>query len=491
MTEWHVMTYLCSGGVAPARFRHPTVTASDGKQVAALIPDFLGPHVFAACSRCSRPTAWPARCRIPPSTIPRHRAAQLRRGVARHQAAGRAPRRRGAVPAGPAGRPAVGGDPLPRRGARRPPPPGPGPLRRDRASRARPDVTYAGAPFVAAGVAVGDATAAPPAARRAHRRDPGRVVRAGEPPVGAPPASSGWARPATPSGAGSPTPASTSWPSRPSAPRWPTPGMALDDVDGLASFADDRNEPTFVAADLGLPELRYASLTLAARRRRCLRRGRQRGAGRRDRRRPRPWSCTASCARASSAASARARARRRRVSARRACRRVRRAKSLLDTHVAFTMPFGMFSPPIAYAMVMQRHMHRFGTTAEQMGNVAVHFRDHAARNPRAVMGDRPMTIDDYLASRLVAEPFRLFDCCLENDGACAVVVTTAERAADLRQAAGRARGRGPGRAGGLRPRPVLQRRHARRRLHQRRGPGRGGPDCGPGPASGPATSTWP
>ncbi|HLX87330.1 MAG TPA: hypothetical protein VKR22_02545, partial [Acidimicrobiales bacterium] len=111
---------------------------------------------------------------------------------------------------------------------------------------------------------------------------------------------------------------------------------------------------------------------------------------------------------------------------------VRRARSLLEAHVAFTMPFGMFGPPIAYSMVVRRHMHRFGTTAEQMGAVAVTTRAHAARNPRAVMGKRPMTMDDYFAARPVSDPFRLFDCCLESDGACAVVVTTAERARDLR-----------------------------------------------------------
>jgi acetyl-CoA acetyltransferase len=110
---------------------------------------------------------------------------------------------------------------------------------------------------------------------------------------------------------------------------------------------------------------------------------------------------------------------------------LRKARTLLEAHLAFTMPFGMFSPPIAYAMVLQRHMHLFGTTVEQMGQVAVTTRAHAARNPRAVMGDRPMTMDDYLSSRLVSEPFRLFDCCLETDGACAVVVTTTERARDL------------------------------------------------------------
>jgi acetyl-CoA acetyltransferase len=110
---------------------------------------------------------------------------------------------------------------------------------------------------------------------------------------------------------------------------------------------------------------------------------------------------------------------------------IRKARTLLDAHLAFTMPYGMFSPPIAYAMVLQRHMYRFGTTVEQMGRVAVTTRAHAARNPRAVMGDRPMTMEDYLSSRLVSEPFRLFDCCLETDGACAVVVTTRERALDL------------------------------------------------------------
>jgi acetyl-CoA acetyltransferase len=110
---------------------------------------------------------------------------------------------------------------------------------------------------------------------------------------------------------------------------------------------------------------------------------------------------------------------------------LRKARTLLEAHLGFTMPFGMFSPPIAYAMVLQRHMHLFGTTAEQMGQVAVTTRAHAARNPRAVMGDRPMTMEDYLASRFVSEPFRLFDCCLENDGACAVVVTSRQRALDL------------------------------------------------------------
>ena len=206
-------------------------------------------------------------------------------------------------------------------------------------------------------------------------------------------------------------------------------GLSMDDVDGLASFAEDRNDATFVAADLGLPELRYATMSWL----------------------PGGGGACAAIANASMAVETgacevvvvyrslcqgqfhrfgqgpggRPSAGPARVPG------LRRARTMLEAHVAFTMPYGMFSPPIAYAMVLQRHMHRFGTTVEQMGQVAVTTRAHAARNPRAVMGTRPMTMEDYLSSRFVSEPFRLFDCCLENDGACAVVVTTAERARDL------------------------------------------------------------
>jgi acetyl-CoA acetyltransferase len=108
---------------------------------------------------------------------------------------------------------------------------------------------------------------------------------------------------------------------------------------------------------------------------------------------------------------------------------LRRARTPLEVHAAFTMPFGMLSPPITYAMVLQRHIHRYGTSTEHMGNVAVRFRDHATRNPRAVLRS-PMTLEDHATSRVVAEPFRLYDCCMENDGACAVVVTSGARAAD-------------------------------------------------------------
>jgi len=84
------------------------------------------------------------------------------------------------------------------------------------------------------------------------------------------------------------------------------------------------------------------------------------------------------------------------------------------------------------ACIYRRHMHEFGTTTEHFGAVAVAQRAHAVRNPHAVMR-APLTAADHAASRWIAEPLRLLDCCLETDGACAVIVTSAERARDCRQ----------------------------------------------------------
>ena len=97
------------------------------------------------------------------------------------------------------------------------------------------------------------------------------------------------------------------------------------------------------------------------------------------------------------------------------------------------VPFGMFSPPIMIAPLVQRYMHEFNAQPERFGEIALVCRDNAQRNPRAVMHGRPLTMSNYLTSRIIAEPLRLYDCCQENDGACAVIVTTVERARDLRQ----------------------------------------------------------
>lgn len=98
----------------------------------------------------------------------------------------------------------------------------------------------------------------------------------------------------------------------------------------------------------------------------------------------------------------------------------------------YQAPFGYFTPPQQFAMAARAHMEKFGTTHEQLGTVAVQQRANAVHNARARMRT-PISLDDYLASRWVVEPFRLFDCCLETDGAVALVLTTAERARDLRQ----------------------------------------------------------
>ena len=97
----------------------------------------------------------------------------------------------------------------------------------------------------------------------------------------------------------------------------------------------------------------------------------------------------------------------------------------------YYLPFGLTAPPQWYALMARRHMHEFGTTQEQLGAIAVAMRKHAQLNPNAVMCGRPLTLDDYLKSPVISDPYRLFDCCLETDGAAAVVVTSTERARAL------------------------------------------------------------
>jgi acetyl-CoA acetyltransferase len=86
----------------------------------------------------------------------------------------------------------------------------------------------------------------------------------------------------------------------------------------------------------------------------------------------------------------------------------------------------------SYALAARRHMHQYGTTPEQLAAVAVTMRSHAAHNPQAQYRD-PITVEDVISSRLVADPLHKLDCCVISDGGGACVVTTAERAADLRR----------------------------------------------------------
>jgi acetyl-CoA acetyltransferase len=97
----------------------------------------------------------------------------------------------------------------------------------------------------------------------------------------------------------------------------------------------------------------------------------------------------------------------------------------------FEEPFGCIGMVIPYALVAQRHMQRYGTTKEQLGAVAMSARRHAGLNLRAQMR-KPMTMADYMDARPIADPFGLLDCSVMSDGAGAVVLTTVERARDLR-----------------------------------------------------------
>ncbi len=86
----------------------------------------------------------------------------------------------------------------------------------------------------------------------------------------------------------------------------------------------------------------------------------------------------------------------------------------------------------AYAMAARRHMHLYGTTSEQLSEIAVVTRQHAGLNPFA-MYRKPITVQDVLDSRMIADPLHLLDCCVVSDGGGAVLVTTEERARDLKQ----------------------------------------------------------
>jgi acetyl-CoA acetyltransferase len=99
----------------------------------------------------------------------------------------------------------------------------------------------------------------------------------------------------------------------------------------------------------------------------------------------------------------------------------------------FESPYGFSVPGQWYAMLARRHMIEFGTRREDAGRFAVAMRKHANLNPAAMMREVPMTMDDYMSSKPIFDPFHLLDCCLESDGAGAYIVSAAERVGDLPQ----------------------------------------------------------
>jgi acetyl-CoA acetyltransferase len=105
-----------------------------------------------------------------------------------------------------------------------------------------------------------------------------------------------------------------------------------------------------------------------------------------------------------------------------------------SAHFGWYAPHGLLTPAAWVAMNARRYMHQYGATSEDFGRVSVADRRHAASNPAAWFYQQPITLEDHQRSRWIVEPLRLLDCCQESDGAVAVVVTSLERARDLRSA---------------------------------------------------------
>jgi acetyl-CoA acetyltransferase len=193
-------------------------------------------------------------------------------------------------------------------------------------------------------------------------------------------------------------------------------GLKPHDIDGFASFADERSTPTRLASALGLPELKFASLAWEG--------GGGGGA-----------SALGTAAAAVATGVADCVVVWRAITSGAARRGVGAAGSAsIQGDRATWYPYGMISPAQMFAMRVNRFMHDHKIDASALQAIAMASYFHAQTNPRAVMYGKPLTPEAYDDSRYIIEPFhRLFDCCQENDGASAVIVTSAERARDLKQ----------------------------------------------------------
>jgi acetyl-CoA acetyltransferase len=197
-------------------------------------------------------------------------------------------------------------------------------------------------------------------------------------------------------------------------------GLSPSQVDGLVTFAMDSNAEIAVARELGIGELRFFSQV--------------------------GYGGGAACATVQQAAMAVASGVAEVVVCYRALNersghrfgQVSRAAVTAPTSGGvdngWHYPMGLGTPAATVAMIARRYMHDYGATSEDFGQITVADRRHAATNPRAWFYQRPVTLAEHQASRWIAEPLRLLDCCQESDGAVAVVVTSLERARDLRQA---------------------------------------------------------
>jgi acetyl-CoA acetyltransferase len=193
-------------------------------------------------------------------------------------------------------------------------------------------------------------------------------------------------------------------------------GIDPRQIDGFASYSNDRNDPSRLAAALGLPELRFSNMQWGG--------GGGGGAG-----------AVGNAAAAVAAGMA-------------DCVVVFRALAQgqfqrfgaaapgghATGEAALNAPYGVMSPGQRYAMRAMRFLHEHAIRPSAQRAIALASYHHAQGNPRAVMRGRPLTPDAYDNARWIVEPWRLYDCCLENDGAAALIVVAAERADDFRHA---------------------------------------------------------
>jgi acetyl-CoA acetyltransferase len=189
-------------------------------------------------------------------------------------------------------------------------------------------------------------------------------------------------------------------------------GLEPSDVDGLVSFTMDTNAEIAVARELGIPELTFFSRV-------------HYGGG-------------AACATVQQAAMAIETGAAKVVVCYRAFNersghRFGQVQTAAAANIdnSWSYPMGLGTPGAMVAMFARRYMHEYGATSEDFGRIAVIDRKHAATNPHAWFYNRPITLEDHQASRWIAEPLRLLDCCQESDGGVAIVVTSAQRARDL------------------------------------------------------------
>jgi acetyl-CoA acetyltransferase len=190
-------------------------------------------------------------------------------------------------------------------------------------------------------------------------------------------------------------------------------GISPREIDGFCSYSNDRNTPARLANALGLSELRYSNMQWG---------GGGGGAA----------AAVQNAAGAVNAGSASV------VVAYRGLAQGQFGRfgqggrrPAINGEFAYTLPYGMMSPAQMYAMRTTRVMHEHGIDRSTLRSIALACYHHAQNNPRAVMYGRPLDAETYDSARWITEPFRLYDCCLENDGAAAMIITTTPRAKEL------------------------------------------------------------